>query len=144
MPLGLRDFHFSKTSKLKHNLSNLYWEIRYAWQRAWRGYADPDVFDLDSRLAEHLIALLKDYKAHLTGLWAKPENPDVNPEDNYYTEEEIKEILNKIIYHLERSQESYWYEQNPEGSLLDYWNAMVPHKDKAFELLAKYYYNLWD
>ena len=44
--IGLRDFHKTyKGASFGYRLRELRWQLRYAWQRAWRGYSDVDVFD---------------------------------------------------------------------------------------------------
>lgn len=39
---------------------NLWWELRYAWLRATRGYDYPDVFSMDDRLKKYLVRILLD------------------------------------------------------------------------------------
>lgn len=51
---GLKDYlHYHQGESLKQYFTTLCWQIRYAWQRAWRGYDDTDVFELAYNYLAH-------------------------------------------------------------------------------------------
>lgn len=50
-----------KGIKFRHKLSNFKWELKYAWQRAQRGYDDVDVFGFGNKVIEKTILILEDF-----------------------------------------------------------------------------------
>ena len=61
MSLGLKDYwKDNKRNSLRFKLKNLKWELIYAWQRAWRGYDDMDVIEIQWTFVERCKKTLKD------------------------------------------------------------------------------------
>ena len=54
-------FHFPPKMGLKRWLKEACWNLRYAFQRAWRGYDNIDVFDLGFSFIEKMPVLLNEF-----------------------------------------------------------------------------------
>ena len=125
--------------KIKCWVKDICWEIRYGFQRMFKGYDAVDTFEIFAKFTERYEKILKEYKAHHYGC----------PYD--MTEKEWETIIDDMIYHL-----YYMNEQNVEHELskgisedcspssLTVYEVMERHKDDFFELFSKYFYNLWD
>ena len=83
-------------SSLRFRLVALFWELRYAWQRAWRGYDDTDVFDFNNNFLEKIVCILKDFNEHNVSLF-------VEADGSIMTAEETKEVVDKMIYFFSHS-----------------------------------------
>ena len=95
----LKDFNKNhKGEKLYHKLKYLRRELKYAWQRAWRGYDDIVVWSTFSSFLEWIIPVLKDFERDNIGQWLKPvsEGDDTDPLESFYTVEEIAEIVREM------------------------------------------------
>ena len=66
--IGLRGFWKSRVGsgqRLWRAVGNYFDELRYAWQRAWRGYDDVGIFNLNDRLCATLqLQLIDFYQSH--------------------------------------------------------------------------------
>lgn len=125
--------------KIKWWIRDIYWEIRYAFQRAIRGYDYVDTFETFSKFTERYEKILKDYREHHYGY----------PGD--MTVEEWESIVDDMIYHLH-----YMNEENVEDELskgmpedwspspLTVYEIMERHKDEFFKQFSKHFYSLWD
>ena len=104
-----------KGSALRFKCNRLLYELKLAWQRAWRGYDNRDVWDLSSMLKQRLIVTLEDYKKNRHGLWWCPEVYDWKKVAKYdehwdrfvFSEEQMNAILDTIIFHLQMSDADY-------------------------------------
>ena len=68
--IGLREFKKTyKDCSLRYKAKELYWQLKYAWQRAWRGYDDVEVFELSGRFTERMLLILKDFRKNNVGLF---------------------------------------------------------------------------
>lgn len=142
-------------------LSNICREIKYAWQRAWRGYDDVDVFDLFSHFRDRMIPILKDFKKYNVGGLVVPEGRvkfikqgyiDEADKCKLYTKEEEHCIFDVMINHLKMMDKDYvievlygqdWYES---GVKIDYKKVRKiqnQNKELFFHLLETFYYQLW-
>lgn len=45
-----------------HSMKNVYYEIKYFFQRVFRGHSDMQVIEMYSELAHHILPIIKDYK----------------------------------------------------------------------------------
>lgn len=120
-------------------IKDAYWNIRYGFQRMFKGYDSVDCFDTFEKFIERYTKILTEFKKH----------------NHSYplgmTEEEWLNIIDEMIYHLH-----YMNEDNVDKELKKYvpegWipccktsgKIMDKHKEKFFELFSKYFYNLWD
>jgi hypothetical protein len=83
-------------ASLRFKIKEMYWEIRYAWQRAWKGYDFCDVCNLDYRFIEKMTLILRDFKENNIALF----NDD---ERGILSEEETDKIIGDMIYYFENS-----------------------------------------
>ena len=70
---GFRDKY--KGCKFRYKLRQLRWELRYAWHRAWEGFDDQDIFNLDDQFIDRMIVLLTEYNKYDICLFVDPESP---------------------------------------------------------------------
>ena len=124
---------------LKHKVKHIYWEIRYAIQRALKGYDDVDTFSLDSKFIDRYYKILTKFKKNLHG------HPAHMTEDEWYR------ILEDMLLHL-----YYMDEENVDKELCagvpKNWlptmrtsaEIMEHHKNEFFKLFSEHFYNLWD
>ena len=68
LQFGLRGFWKSRVGsgqKLWYAIGRYFDELRYAWQRAWRGYDDASIFNLNDHLCAQLqLQLIDFYQSH--------------------------------------------------------------------------------
>ena len=74
--------------KAKWWIREAYWEVRYGFQRMFKGYDYVDTFETFAKFRERYIKILTDYRKHHVGYCA------------YMTEEEWDAIVDQMIYHL--------------------------------------------
>ena len=102
MSIGLKDFwKDNKRNSLKWKLKNLRWELRYAWRRAWYGYDDMDIIEMNTTFIERYKAILKEYRKSHMGLFNVPEEYRDTYNKLFFDEEETDAIIDTMIYHLE-------------------------------------------
>lgn len=119
--IGLKHFKSKvEGSGLRHKISTLKYELKYAWQRAWRGYDDVFCFSMDSSFVALYKEAMKDFR---NNLHSYPAN---------MTEEEWDEVLDTMIILLSKMN----LDDNYELSLLA--------KDEFFKLFGEYFYDMWD
>lgn len=125
--------------KAKWWIKDTYWEIRYGFQRMFKGYDSVDTFETFAKFRERYIKILTEYRKHHIGY------------DAEMTEEEWDNIIDEMIYHLHYMDEETVTEELEKG-VPDNWSAspktvncvLDKHKDAFFELFSKYFYHLWD
>lgn len=126
--------------RIKHKVRDIYWKIRYGFQRMFKGYDVVDTFETFAKFIERYSKILNDYKKHH---WGYP-GGDI-------TEEAWESIIDEMLYHLKyMDQETVILEL--EKDVPDDWSVSVKntyeimdkHKDAFFELFGKYFYYLWD
>jgi predicted AlkP superfamily phosphohydrolase/phosphomutase len=116
-----------------------YWEIRYGFQRMFKGYDAVDTFDTFSKFVERYEKILKEYRSYHYGY---PTN---------MTEEEWDAVVDDMIYHLHYMDEhnvedelSKGMPENWHPSSITTYEIMERHKDEFFKLFSKHFYSLWD
>lgn len=120
MALGLRNFWKSaKGTGLRYKLSNLIWELRYAWQRAWYGYDDIFMFNADKVLLILLPEVLTDYEknnyASFISGWNDKEGPII------MSLEETNAIIAETRDALIKAGEKYYFDLEEEtGRHIDF------------------------
>lgn len=130
--LGLREYkRFFKDHKeqcLKHKLKDIYYEFKYAWQRAWRGYDDTEIFATNNTFMERYEAILShSLKVH-----------HGYPAD--MTNEEWEHVLIKMINLLKMMDEEEYEIDNYEEIMLKTDKA----KNDFFIMFSEHFWNLWD
>lgn len=162
--IGLKDYwKNNKKNSLKWKLKNLRWELRYAWRRAWYGYDDIDVIEIDCSFIERYKVILKDFRKYHCGLFNVPEEYRDVFNKYFFNEEETDVIIDTMIYHLEMMDEDHvekvLYGMNiydDEYSVEEYLNTITPermkkvsfimnqNKEAFMRLFSLFFWDLWD
>lgn len=125
--------------RAKWKIRDIYWEIRYGFQRMFKGYDSVDTFEIFSKFIERYTKILTEYRKTHVGYVAT------------MTEEEWDAIIDEMLYHLYYMDEEHVTEEL-EKDVPKYWTAsnkttydiMDKHKNEFFKLFSEYFYNLWD
>jgi hypothetical protein len=136
--------YWKRSKGRKQRVRDWFWELRYAWERAWNGYDCVDVFNCDGKFIERMNLILPEFKKNNIGLWVK----DGVQLDKAQTDA----VLDEMIYEFKMADENSfmdWYEQNYEKILSDNFNAIRyndlyhKHRQQAIKLFAEYFDQLW-
>ena len=96
-----------KGASLRVRLREFYWQLRYAWQRAWKGYDYTDVFELGFNFVERMPILLKEFKENNVALF-----PSLDDKSKIcLTEDETNAVLDEMIFYFENCNEDHVYER---------------------------------
>lgn len=125
--------------KIKRWLKDTYWEIRYGFQRMFKGYDSVDTFETFAKFIERYTKILTEYKKTHVGYAGT------------MTNEEWEAIIDEMLYHLYYMDEEHVTEEL-EKDVPEDWGVsqrtidevMYKHKDEFFKLFSEYFYNLWD
>lgn len=144
--LGLNEPEFTLWDKItipfyraKHKVKRMYWEVRYGFQRMFKGYDNVDTFEIFDRFIERYIKIITEFRNNHCGY---PYN---------LTEEEWDNVLDEMLYHLHYMKEDDVIEElkkdvpkswNPSYKNIN--EIMEKHKNEFFKLFSEYFYNLWD
>lgn len=108
MSIGLKGaWKSSKGCRLKHRIKRTYWDIRYAWQRAWNGYDYQDIFNMDNMFVKRYISILNDYNKCRHCVFNVPKQYRDVFGKLFFTDEQTKVIIDMMIFHLEMMDEDY-------------------------------------
>lgn len=130
---------------IRYKIKHIRWQIKYAWQRAWRGYDDTDIFNMDSNLREKMIVMLEKYNEIRCGSFIKP---NMNLFDGAMTDEETSNIIKKMIDLLRKSDEWFYYDDDYE--LKDGYTYEIVSKrceesrNEFLDMMKEYGGQLWD
>lgn len=125
--------------RLKRKIRDIYWEIRYGFQRMFKGYDYVDTFGLCDKFIDRYYKILTEYKKNMHGHPAR------------FSEEEWNAIIDKMLLHL-----YYMDEDNVDEELckdvpenwIPRWDTTYPimehHKNEFFRLFSEHFYDLWD
>ena len=125
--------------KAKWKIRDVYWEVRYGFQRMLKGYDSVDTFEIFAKFIERYTKILTEYrKTHIGYVYNM-------------TEEEYDNIIDEMLYHL-RYMDEWTVIEELEEDVPENWSAsaktvdqiMNKHKDEFFKLFSEYFYNLWD
>lgn len=83
---------------LRYKLRELWLQLRYAWQRAWRGYDFTDVFELGYNFTAKMPVLLTEFMKNNVGL-------------SYLEEEETNAVIKEMIFYFENCDEDHVYQR---------------------------------
>lgn len=127
--------------RIKNWLRDIYWEIRYGFQRMFKGYDSVDTFETFHKFVERYTKILTEYRKKHCGIPMEFEN----------SEEEWDKVIDEMLYHLHYMDEQTVTEEL-EKDVPDDWTVrsnsvyevMEKHKDEFFKLFSKYFYDLWD
>lgn len=127
--------------RTKNWVRDIYWKIRYGFQRMLKGYDSVDTFETFAKFIERYTKILNEYRKYHCGI----------PMEFEDSEEEWDKVIDEMLYHLHYMDEETVTEEL-EKDVPDDWTVssksvyevMEKHKDAFFELFSKYFYNLWD
>ena len=127
--------------KAKWWIKDTYWEIRYGFQRMFKGYDYVDTFETFAKFIERYTKILTEYRKHHCEI----------PMEFEDSEEEWDKVIDEMLYHLHYMDEET-VTNELERDVPDDWSAshktvnyiLDKHKDAFFELFSKYFYYLWD
>lgn len=119
-------------------------KIKWAWQRVVRGWDDRALWSVDSYLADHIVAIITDFKRKKIGIpvemfdglpYSNPSTCDYSSENMLIAETRWNDILDKIVLGFK----SY--------NNLDNFGVLSPEDEEkvkeSFKLLEKYWSNIW-
>ena len=144
---GFRDKY--KGCRFLYKLKQLRWELRYAWRRAWKGFDDQDIFNLNDQFIDRMIVLLTEYNKHNISLFVDPKSP--KGELKYFTEEETRQVVEQMIWYFENCKQEVvgerlygedWFTKDVKVDESIY-DEMLRCKNIAFKMLSDYFYQLW-
>lgn len=125
--------------RLKRKIRDIYWEIRYGFQRMFKGYDYVDTFGLCDKFIDRYYKILTEYKKNLHG------------HPVHMTEEEWNNIIDQMLFHLYYMDENHIDEElgkDVPDSWIPTWKTtgeiMEHHKNEFFRLFSEHFYNLWD
>ena len=124
--------------KMWYSISILFDRIKFAWQRAVRGYDDTAYWSLASYITEIALPVLKRYAGN-DGMSAYPIDDDIRSLVDW------KNVLNKMIRAFQLSHD-YEYAEGEFSEVLntEKYTMLSKEMDEGFELFGKYFRNLWD
>lgn len=144
--LGLKGaLRKSRGASFRFRIRDFYWQLRYAWQRAWRGYDSLDVFDIGGQFERRMPVLLRQFLQHNIGLFY-----DVEVEKQL-TKEETDEVVKQMIYYFENCDEDVvtkrligeWPPKWDRETMLKV-DAEVRHcRSMAMQMFSKWVDQLW-
>ena len=111
-----------------NKIKDLIREIKFGFQRMFRGYDDTAYWGLDTYLAEMLVPIMTWYRDNDPHMMLK----NAEKED-YYTEEEQTEIYNKMIFAFKAVNRNNY---NLEETDLD-------KIEEGLHLFAEHYRGFW-
>jgi hypothetical protein len=125
--------------RIRYKVKDIYWKIRYGFQRMFHGYDNVDTFETFAKFIERYEKILTDYRKYHVGYVGT------------MTAEEWDAIIDEMILHLHYMDESNVIDEL-ERDVPDDWSAdyttinyiLDSHKDRFFRLFSEYFYNLWD
>ena len=124
--------------KLEQWYWNIHRNIKFGFQRMFRGYDNADGYAFFSNFIDRHYKLLKHFKKHNFGY---PAN---------LTEKEWDNILEEMIQHLYMMDEWNVIQSLEKGMPEDYkvdyksvYEITERHKDEFFKLFSKHFYSLW-
>jgi hypothetical protein len=125
--------------RLKYKVKDFYWDIRYAFQRAHKGYDYLDVISTYSKFMDRYTKILTKYKENKHGYPAR------------MPEEEWNKIIETMLFHLHYMDEDNVYEElckDVPDNWIPRWETsgeiMEHHKTEFFKLFSEHFYDLWD
>lgn len=130
-------------STIKWKISMFFEEIRIAWQRAMYGYSQSDVWDLDHYIANLMKYTLKSFDESMEFVLRDPDT------DTGLSDKEAHEVINRMITCIEmaNNDELCAYEADVDNVMLDSYitayEVRKKYQKEAFELLSKYWDQLW-
>lgn len=125
--------------RVKRKVRDIYWEIRYAFQRAFKEYDYVDTFETYAKFIDRYYKILTDYRNNMHS------HPGTMNEHQWYA------IVEKMIFHLWYMDENHVdaelckdVPKNWLPTLKTSYEIMEHHKNEFFKLFSEHFYDLWD
>lgn len=130
-------------------------EIKWAWQRATRGYDDRMIWDLHDWCLQHMIVGLRELIANNEYGSICKRDKEGNRVGDWLSVEQTNNIYRMILKHLLLSEEEFyqnymygdkWYEVGEEylePNPKDVSMSCQEHLIEGLELFKRYFYDLW-
>ena len=125
--------------RLGFKIKNLYYQVKYGFQRMFRGYDDTEVFNMDMTFIDRYLKILKDFRKNHYGYPLG------------ITNEQWDDILDEMIKHLSLMNEDNVIAElkngMPDSFEPNYKTVneiQNKHKDEFFKLFSEWFYSLWD
>ena len=122
----------------KRKIKDAYWEVRYGFQRMFKGYDSVDIIETYQQFIDRYTKILTQFKESNMG------NPGT------LTEEEWDNIIDQMLYHLYYMDEdnvnkelSKDVQENLILTTKTSYEIMEKHKDEFFKLFSEWFYHLW-
>lgn len=134
------------------NLYGIFRWLKWCKQRAFRGYADCDLWGMDYYLVEVILPMLKDFKKNLHGYPGWGEASTSEKWDSLIDEmiegfEAAKRVCDDE-YYKEVSGDSIEDIYNAPREEIEEWNRLAKEDQKLFEkkmkVFTKWFFHLWD
>ena len=131
-----------------HNIKQFFKNIKYAWQRATRGFSDPDCWEFDSYLSRIISGGLKTLDKNRHGFPTELYSQLGEEDGNQEWSKILSEISAKMEKYERLKSSEYppgnlppeaimeWYETNQKEAE-NAWNG-------AIDLLKKWHNDMWD
>lgn len=125
--------------KARRKITETYWEVRYGFERMFKGYDSVDTFETFAKFIERYTKILTEYrKTHIGYVGTM-------------TAEEWDNTIDEMLYHLHYMDEQTVTEEL-EKDVPEDWSVsaktvdqiMEKYKNEFFKLFSKYFFSLWD
>ena len=127
-----RELWYDCTCRLWYKITNAKDEVKWAWQRVFRGYDDTAYWGLYSYLTDIALPVLKWYKTNAHGI---PSMVCIEKEPMELSQKRWNNILDKMIFSFEIIKK--------DENLIEPKEVQV-RVDEGLVLFAKYFQCLWD
>lgn len=134
----------TKGMSVIYKTKSFMWALKYAWQRAWRGYDDTEVFGLNDAFIERMLPIIKDFRENNVALFYD------NEKERIMTETETNRIVDQMLYFLINSDENVWlgsgldprYKEDFE-KIQEIGKTARSNQQSFLEMFVKYFSQLW-
>lgn len=144
-----------KGSSLGCKLERLRYELTLAWERAWYGYSRSDIFNLNSHVSDQLVAMLRTFKDN--PIFVLMDLDTTKGIIKELSDEEADVIYSRMIKCIEHGSDAdlcykelygvFPHEDGYDKTFIEKYRATEDlrktYKHEAFELLEKYWDQLW-
>ncbi len=97
-----------KGAGLGCKLTVIFVNLKYAWQRVWRGYDDRDLYDCNIMFRDRMKKTLESLRhEQFFRMWAVPEQYANDFENKWFSNEQVDAILDTMLFHLKMMDDSY-------------------------------------
>jgi hypothetical protein len=132
----------AKGTSIRIKASLIRRELHYAWQRAWRGYDDQDIYDLCFRAEDRLLVLLREYRQKNTSLFM--DTAILQPLSAHETDAIIDEMIHCLEMCNEEARLDVMCVTMPDAQQRqELYNETVTARHRLLELMEQWWTQLW-